>query len=159
MPSSLPDVAAAIGPLVQAVPSAVRPRLMATLERAAGDRYDAWAAVSDDAALAGGLRACAAREREVASRAEALFAAAPDERTHIGSAVPGIVAAYASAMANRPMSEQLAIQAAAERRGAEFWRAVAAAMRDARVGEGLEACAVLEEENARFLESVIARAT
>lgn len=156
MPSPLPDVAAAIGPLIQIVPPGVRPRLMATLERAAADRYDAWAAASSDPSLSAGLRACAGREREVASRAEALFAAAPDERTHIGAAVPGIAAAYESAMVNRPSGEQFAIQAAAERRGAEFWRAVAGAMRDARLSEGLEACARLEEENARFLDGLVA---
>lgn len=156
MPSALPDVAAAIGPLIQAVPPAVRPRLMATLERAAGDRYDAWAAAANDPALADGLRACAAREREVASRVEALFAAAPDERRHIGAAVPDIAAAYEQAMAGRPIAEQFAIQAAAERRGAELWRSIAAAMRDPRMAEGLEACAKLEEENAQLLESPIA---
>lgn len=39
----LPDLAGQVRPLIQMLPVAVQPRLMATLERAAADRYRAWA--------------------------------------------------------------------------------------------------------------------
>ena len=39
---SLPDLAGQVRPLIQMLQVAVQPRLMATLERAAADRYRAW---------------------------------------------------------------------------------------------------------------------
>jgi hypothetical protein len=56
---SLPDLAGQVRPLIQALPVAVQPRLMATLERAAADRYRAWAVACSEPAQEEGLRACA----------------------------------------------------------------------------------------------------
>jgi hypothetical protein len=147
---ALPDLGAQLRPVLAEVPPAIWPRLVAQLERAAADRYDAWASSCGDEAQRAGLRACAAREREVASRIEAAFPAHPEEQRYMSATVPKIAAAYAAVMADHPVDDQYAIQAAAERNGAAFWRSVAGSAPAAR--EVLEACARLEEASAEFLE-------
>jgi hypothetical protein len=151
--STLPDIGAQIAPLLEAVPVEVRPPLVAKLERAAAERYDAWAAACADAVQAEGLRECARRERDIADRVDDLFPLRADQDRRCGEALSGIAETYRAAMAERPESEQYAIQAAAERSGAAFWRAVASAVPDAATREELERCAALEEANATFLES------
>jgi hypothetical protein len=153
--SELPDLGARVLPLIRALPAATQPRLLAQLERAAADRYEAWAAACPDPARAQGLRACALRERDVAQRAEALFAAQPDEQRHFRDTLPRIADEFEAAMANRPLHDQYAIQAAAERRGAAFWRSVASSLPDVRAREALAACAELEEQSAEFLDTLV----
>ncbi len=119
---SLPDLGGQVRPLIQTLPVAVQPRIMATLERTAADRYRTWAGVCPEPVQAEGSRACAAREEEVAARIEMAFPSQPDEQRHIGGVLPQIAEAYHSALAQRPVIAQYAIQAAAERRGAAFWR-------------------------------------
>jgi hypothetical protein len=128
---------------------------MATLERAAADQYPAWAGVCPEPAQAEGLRACAAREEEVAARIDVVFPSQPDEQRHIAGFLPQIAEAYRSALAQRPVIAQYAIQAAAERRGAAFWRTLATSIADASVREILSACAQLEERSADFLEAIV----
>ena len=153
---NLPDLGAQVRPLLQAVPPRVQPRLVAELERAAADRYEVWAAQCWDEAQANGLRECADREREVARRVEALVAPEPHEARHFRESLPRIAAAYDAALANRPVTEQYAIQAAAERRGAAFWRALAASLPDPPDREVLAICAGLEERSAESLEGLLA---
>jgi hypothetical protein len=152
---SLPDLAGQVRPLIQALPVGVQPRIMARLEQAAADRYRTWAAACPTPAQAEGLRACAVREEEVAARIELAFPAQPDEQRHIGTVLPRIAEAYHSAFAQRPVTTQYAIQAAAERRGAAFWRTLASSMSDASVREILSDCAQLEERSAEFLEAIV----
>ena len=152
----LPDVGSLIRPLVEALPPAVQPRLIAKLEQAAADRYDAWATVSGDPAEADGLRACARREREIAAQVERVVRLQPEEQRQCAEALPGIAAAFGAAMGDRPLREQYAIQAAAERSGAAFWRAVATMVPEASARAVFAKCAELEEESAAFLESRLA---
>ncbi len=153
--SNLPDLGARIRPLILAVPSAIQPRLMAELERAAADRYQAWALLCPEPAQAEGLRACALREQEVAKRVEAVVPSQPDEHRHLRDALPGIAEAYRATLANRPVNDQYAIQAAAEQRGAAFWRSLASSFTDVPVREALAICAELEERSAEFLEGLL----
>jgi hypothetical protein len=60
-------------------------------------------------------------------------------------------------MARRPVTTQYAIQAAAERRGAAYWRNLAPSIPDVSVRELLSACAELEERSAEFLEAIVNR--
>lgn len=154
---SLPDLGGQIRPLIQTLPVGLQPRIMATLERAAADRYRTWAGVCPEPAQAEGLRASAAREEEVAARIEMAFPSQPDEQRHIGGVLPQIAEVYRSAMAQRPVIAQYAIQAAAERRGAAFWRTLASSIPDASVREILSTCAQLEERSAEFLEAIVNR--
>jgi len=155
----LPDLGGQLRPLIQALPLAIQPRLMARLERAAADRYRAWAAACLEPATAEGLRACAEREEEVAARVETRYPPQRDELRHFREALPTIAEAYRSALAERPVNEQYAIQAAAERRGAAFWRFLASSAADGSVRETLRRCAELEESSAEFLEALVSRKT
>jgi hypothetical protein len=60
---SLPDLGGQVRPLIQTLPVGVQPRIMATLERAAADRYRTWTGACPEPVQAEGLRACAARAR------------------------------------------------------------------------------------------------
>ena len=153
----LPDLGGQLRPLIQALPPGIQPRLMARLERAAADRYRAWAAACLDPAAAEGLRACAGREEEVAARVEMLYPPQLDELRYFSEALPTIAETYRSALAERPVNEQYAIQAAAERRGAAFWRFLASSGADGSVRETLRGCAELEELSAEFLEALVSR--
>jgi len=155
----LPDLGGQLRPLIQALPLAIQPRLMARLERTAADRYRARAAACLDPATAEGLRACAGREEEVASRVETRYPPQLDELRHFREALPTIAEAYHSALAERPVNEQYAIQAAAERRGAAFWRFLTSSVADGSVRETLHRCAELEERSAEFLEALVSRKT
>jgi len=151
----LPDLGGQLQPLIQALPRAIQPRLMARLEREAADRYRAWAAACPDPATAAGLRACAEREEEVAARVETLYPPRLDERRYFSEALPTIAETYRSALDGRPVNEQYAIQAAAERRGAAFWRFLASSVADGSARETLRGCAELEERSAEFLEALV----
>ena len=63
-----------------------------------------------------------------------------------------------SLFAGRPIRQQFTIQAMGERLGAATWRAFAAHAKDAPARVAFLACAALEEESARFLESLLAQA-
>lgn len=156
--SELPDLGAALLPLVGRLPEPVRPRFLALLERAAARRYEAWADAAPKADDALGFRACAARENEIATRVEGLFAAHPDERTLVADVLPDVEALAQRIFGGRSAREQRAIQAAAERRGAAAWRGLAATLADPEARAVLEACAELEEASADFLEGLVREA-
>ena len=155
--SGLPDLGELIRPLIEGLPPGIQPRLIAELERVAGKRYQAWAAACAEPAQAEGLRECALREEEVARRVESLFALQPGDEHPFDDALPKIEAAYRAAMAGRPVNEQYAIQAAAERRGAAVWRSLAPSLADASARETLFSCAELEERSAAFLEALLVK--
>ena len=117
---SLSDLGGQVRPLIQTLPVGVQPRMMATLERAAADRYRTWAGLCPEPAEAEDLRAFTVREEEVAAHIEPAFPSQPDEQRHIRGVLPPIAEAFRSAMARRPVTTQYAIQAAAERRGAGY---------------------------------------
>ena len=62
-----------------------------------------------------------------------------------------------ASLAGRSVAEQLAIQAAAERRGAGTWRALAADCGAPERQAALLFCASLEEDSADFLDSAVSR--
>ena len=153
----LPDVGEELRPLIQALPLAVQPRILARLERGAAERYRAWAASCPDRPQADGLRACAGREEEIAARVEEIFPSQPDEQEQMSGVLREVAKVYRAAFAQRPIIEQYAMQAAAERRGAAVWRTLASSFADASVHETLLACAGLEERSAEFLEALVNR--
>jgi hypothetical protein len=88
---------------------------------------------------------------------ETLYPPQLDEPRYFSEALPTITEAYRSALAERPVNEQYAIQAAAERRGAAFWRFLASSGADGPVRETLRTCATIEELSAEFLEGLVSR--
>lgn len=86
---------------------------------------------------------------------EKLFPAQPDERERFASALPKVLEIRRDLYGGRPLHEQLAIQAAAERAGSFVWRALAAGASDLGNREELLHCARLEEESAEVLERIL----
>ena len=156
MPTAeLPDLAEIIGRVLQRVPVAHQPLLIAIAERMAAERYRTWA---DDPVLGSHrsrLLACAAREEEIARRVEGLHARAAEIQGGIRAANPDLEEITRDLFAGRPLHQQLAIQARGERLGAATWRAFAQAEPDAARATMIASCAGLEEESALVLESIV----
>ena len=148
----LPNIAEIVGPILQRLPAADRPLLGAVAERLSAERYRGWAAAASDAAWRAALLACAAREEEIARRVEALYPDAAATQARILRDHPDLEPLNRALFAGRPVDEQYTIQAAAERVGAATWRAAAAQAAPV-ARETFLACADLEEESARVLES------
>ncbi len=152
-----PDVAALLGSVVQRVPRAQQPLLIAFAERLAAARYRAW---SDEPAVASHrseLRACAAREEEIAARIEGLFPDAAATQAAIVKANPDLPEINRTLFADRALAQQFRMQAQGERAGAAVWRAFAEHAPDAASRAVFLACADLEEQSAGVLESLIGK--
>ncbi len=151
----VPNFGALLGPYISQVPAASIPRFLARLERGAADRYRAWAAaLPEHAAL---LLECAASEEQIAIRADALFPAEPADLASIEAALPGARDTYYAAFDGLPLAQQLAMQAAAERQGAQAWLGLKRAdMPPAHLDE-LDALAALEIRSAEQVEALVER--
>jgi hypothetical protein len=151
--SQTPDVGQLLRPLFAQLDPAPRPRLLAALERIAAERYRSWAMMLPD--RADELMACANDEDEVADRIEALFAVDDSTQVLIDSLLPSARQTYAALFDGLDVRQQLALQASAERQGAQAWRAVAATHPDSIAVLELEACAALEVRSAGRLEALL----
>ena len=156
--SELPDLAAVLGRVLQLVPLERQPLLIATAERLAADRYRAWANDPACAPHRSRLLACAAREEDIAGRVEALHPGAADLQADLLRTHPDLEQINRELFADRPLREQLALQARGERLGAATWRAFARHATDPSRAAVFVACAGLEEESALVLESILGQA-
>ena len=150
-----PSIAEVLAPVLLRIPRARQPLLIAFAERLAAGRYRRWA---DDPSMrdrAVALRACADREEEIARRIEGLFPDADAAQRELAAAHPEICAVNRSLFEGRSLAQQFAIQARGERLGAATWRSFAAHQHDANARETFLACALLEEESADVLESLL----
>jgi hypothetical protein len=137
------------------VPREEQPLLIALAERLAAERYRGWAREVSDAGRTAGLLACAEREEEIARRVEALYPNAPAAERDLVARNPDLIAVNRSLFAGRSLDDQLRLQARGERLGAATWRALARAA-DPAARDTFLACALLEEESAAYLESILA---
>jgi hypothetical protein len=151
----LPDIAAVLAPLLARVPREEQPLLVALAERLAAERYRGWAREAADRARTAGLLACAEREEEIARRVEALYPNAPAAERDLVARNPDLIAVNRSLFAGHSLDDQLRLQARGERLGAATWRSFARAA-DPAARDTFLACALLEEESAAFLESILA---
>ncbi len=110
------------------VPQEAYGYMLSQLERTAADRYRGWAEAVPEHRE--GILACAAREDEIADRAEAMFPASEEHRALVASIIPKAKETYYSAFENYTPIEQMAIQANAERQGAGAWQNLKAAYPD-----------------------------
>jgi hypothetical protein len=154
--SPLPNVGEVLATVLQRIPRQRQPLLIAYAERLAAERYRGWASDPANAPWKGELLACAAREEEIASRVESLFAEASAEQRAILAENPDLEEINRSLFAGRPLEEQFTIQARGERLGAATWRSFAAHGRDPSRESVFLGCALLEEENAVVLERILA---
>ncbi len=162
----LPNLEVILGGLLGRVAPARQPLLIAIAERLAAARYRDWAQAGADttgrAAGAGEtgmneLLACARREEEIAARVEGLYPDAAAIQAEIRRANPDLDELNRSIFAGRPLPQQFAIQARAERLGAATWRAFGAQETAPPRRAAFLACADLEEESARVLEGMLDR--
>jgi len=151
---ALPDVASLLVQVVTSVPEAVRPRLLALLERTAADRYEGWA--KELPAHSKRLLECAAREREIAAAAEGIFPLDAGGRAKLEAPLQGAREAYFALLSPLSIRDQLRLQAVAERAGGSAWRAMASALGDSRARAALERSGDLEEANAAALDELVA---
>lgn len=154
--SELPDVAVLLASLLQRVPAPRQPLLIAIAERLAAERYRGWAADATVAHHAGDLRACAAREEDIAARIEGMYPDAAAVQAELRAQHPELMDINRSLFAGRPLRQQFAIQAQGERLGAATWRSLARQSSDPARAENLERCAQLEEASAAALETILA---
>jgi len=151
----LPDVAAIVGGVLQRVPPARRPLLIALAERLAAVRYRAWADQASDRIRQQRLAACADREEAIARRVESLYDDAATIQRDLLAQTPELEEVNRSIFDGRPIDEQFAIQARGERAGAATWRHFAGMARSEAARDAFLACARLEEESAACLESLL----
>jgi len=151
----LPNIGALLASFIGQVPEIARPRFLALLERGAAERYRYWAERSPENAA--GLLACAAREVEIADRAERVFAIDEAVREKLDAPIQGARAVYNRLFEGVPLLEQFRIQANAERQGAVAWRGFAAAVTEPAVRDEFERCARLEEVSADYLDGLVSR--
>jgi len=149
----LPNLAEVIGRVLQRVPAAEQPLLIAAAERLAAERYRRWAREAPDRST--GLLACAGREEEIARRVESLYPDAAAVERRLLDANPDPLQLHHPLLAGFSPPQPWTLPGQGERLGAATWRAFAGspATPDA-ARETLLACALLEEESAAFLESL-----
>ena len=151
--TSLPNLAEILGPVLRRVSTQQRPILLAAAERLAANRYRQWADEVDPS-LKSGMLACAEREDEVAQRIEAMFANAESLQKELLAQTPELMDAN-SLFASLSLRDQFAVQAQGERAGAATWRIYAEKASDSQIRNQFLKCALLEEESALFLESIL----
>ena len=151
----LPEVAALVGPLLLRAPRAHRPLLVALAERLAAARYRVWASEVGDRGSAERLSACADREEEIARRVESLYPDASSIQQQLVANHPELEELNRSLFAGRPLHDQFRIQAGGERTGAATWRHFAERAQDEASRGQFLTCAMLEEESAACLESLL----
>ena len=154
--AAAPSIPLLLAPLTRGLAEAERPAFLARLEQMAAQRYRAWAEQAP--AHASALLACADSEQEIAARAARLFPMSAAQNAKLDALLPQARQLYGSLFVGLSLPQQLELQAAAERQGADVWRALTAtpglphAMREA-----LAECARLEEESATRLDALVAR--
>jgi len=150
-----PSLTLLLAPLTRGLAEAERPAFLARLERLAAERYRAWATQAPEHAAT--LLDCAQSEEEIAARADRLFPISAAQAVKLDALLPEAKRLYGAMFVGLGLREQLALQASAERQGANVWRAIAAAGRlpDA-TREALGACAALEEASAARIERMLA---
>lgn len=154
-----PDLVTTLAPVLEATDPSDHPLLIAMLERWAAERYREWADAVGDIAQTTALLACAEREEEIATRVETLYTDSAEVQQRLEAANPLLKSALAGGFTWRPIDEQWALQAGAERLGAATWRSFARrAVKDddADAAAVFESCALMEEASAEVLERFLA---
>ncbi len=152
--SDLPSITGVLTPVVARFPRRQQKLLIAWAERQAARLYRRWAEQVSGQEREGFLR-CAAREKDIASRIEALDPDAQKTQWQLLAELPDLEAQILAVSADRSLEEQWEIQRRGERAGKKTWETFAAAEDDAQVKAVLFACAALEDENASFLRGVL----
>jgi hypothetical protein len=151
---TVPDFGALLADHISSVPETAIPSFLARLERTAADRYRMWAdAVPEHAE---GLLHCAAREDEIADRAEKIYPATePEQISAMDKAIGPAKDTYYQVFSKLTPIEQMTIQANAERQGAAAWRAMINQESNEGIQAELEQIAQIEEVSADYLDALL----
>ena len=152
--TELPDIGMVVGQVLQRVPRSQQPILLAQRERVSAARYRNWEKQAADSARQSALRACADREEEIACRVEALYPDAASIQRDILARNPDLANLTSSLYSAFALHHQFSMHARAERFGASTWRSFAKDEPNPEAGKVFLDCALLEEKNAVFLESI-----
>ena len=154
-PKLPPSLTLLLAPITRSLVGAEQAAFLGRLERLAAERYRAWAAQLP--AHAETLLACGASEERIADRAERLFPMSAAQAAKLDLFVPEVRRTYGALFVGLSLREQLALQASAERQGADAWRALAVALAlPHAMREKLDVSAREEEESALRLDALIA---
>ncbi len=149
--SQSPDsLLGALSPILEAVAPEEAPILLASLERMAALKYEAWARDAADAHEKAGLLDCASREIAIADFLESLDPNAAATGAALAARFPDVQALYDAVLEGHDRKEQFLRQAAGELGGADFLRQFRQAHGGA-VAAQFEALALGEEANSKFL--------
>jgi hypothetical protein len=151
---TVPNFGELLAPYIGSVPAEAVPAFLARLERTAADRYRMWAEAVPEHAE--GLLGCAAREDDIADRAEQIYpATAPEQVAAMEAAIGPAKDTYYDVFSTLTPIEQMAVQANAERQGAAAWRAMIEAEDDPEIKSELEEMATIEEASADYLDALL----
>ena len=154
--NELPNIGETLAPVLARVPRERQPLLIALAERLAAVRYRGWADAVGDARRRAELLACADREEDIARRIEGLYPDADATQRELIAQNPDLEDINRALFADRPLTQQFALQAGGERLGAATWRSFAKHTENAAARATFLACAELEEASAVVLESFLA---
>ena len=147
----IPNFAELLAEHLSSVPQEAFPYLLSQLERTAADRYRGWAV--EVPAHRDGLIACAAREDEIADRAEATFPPSEEHRALVATVTPKAKAVYYAAFEPYTPVEQMTIQANAERQGASAWQILKTMY--PQHAEALDQLSAIEIDSAEYLDALL----
>ena len=151
---TVPNFGELLAPYIGSVPPEAVPSFLARLERTAADRYRMWAEAVPEHAE--GLLACAAREDDIADRAERIYpATAPEQVAAMEAAIVPAKSTYYEVFSTLTPLQQMAVQAKAERQGAAAWRAMIETESNPEIQSALEEMATIEEASADFLDVLL----
>jgi hypothetical protein len=147
----IPNFGELLAPYLSDVPPEALPYLLSQLERTAAARYRSWAEALPDHAP--GILECAAREDDIADRAEALFAPSDEHRALVAGIMPAAKDTYYAVFDGHTPIEQMTIQENAERQGSGAWQNLKAAHPDK--ADALDALSAIELESAGYLKALL----
>ncbi len=151
----IPDFGQLLATHLSQIPADAMPGALALLERGAAERYRGWAKAVPEHAE--GLLACAAREDEIADTVEAMLPVPPEHRALVERIIPLAMQTYLDVFNGLSPTEQMTIQADAERQGANAWQGFIEGNPDQ--AEALNALSAIERESADYLDQLLASGT
>ena len=101
------------------------------------------------------MLACAAREEEIATRVEALYADAAAMQQAITAEMPELASVSDDLFGGRAVLHQMAVLAAGERSGGRVWKSLAQLQASPKAQEVMRSCHPLEDANAAVLEQIL----
>ena len=149
---AVPNFGELLAPYIGSVPQDAVPAFLARLERTAAQRYRDWAQALPEHAT--GLLECAAREDDIATQVETVYpATAPEQVTAMDEALAPARDTYYDVFSRLSVPQQLAIQANAERQGANAWQNLKVLY--PQQGEALDQLSEIEIGSADYLDALL----